>query len=138
MCEGHLGDLRREISALGYPIPETRAETVRRQVGSVHPPQQHQERHVGERLAGLATRKHEAIIGGAMRLHLFEDGERASGQWNPVLAVRFHSRSRHRPSLSQQIEFVPPRAYCLACSSGRQYREFKRAGSNALLLAQRS
>jgi hypothetical protein len=46
VCQGHFGNFAREIRALGTPVAEAGAQTMRRHTGALHTPQQHQERHV--------------------------------------------------------------------------------------------
>src|SRR5262249_20124543 len=89
MCEGRFDYLVLKTSAFARPRLECRAEAVRRQVATLHPAQQHQKRHVGKRLAELATRKHEATIAGAVSLHFFENGKRARGKRDAMLPPRF-------------------------------------------------
>jgi hypothetical protein len=43
---------------------------VRCHITPAHPPQQHQERHITEGSAVLATGKHEGVLGMTMGLHL--------------------------------------------------------------------
>src|SRR5262249_37880017 len=64
MCQRHLPDLGRECGALGTPVGEGRAETMRRQVAPTHPTQDHQERHIRERPPSFATGKYELAFPG--------------------------------------------------------------------------
>ena len=138
MRQRRLDDLAREARALARPVVNVARKPCAVRSSALHAPQQHQERHVGERPAALAAgetqSRHPPI---AVGLHLFEDGERASGQWNAVLPTGFHAPGRNGPSLVQQVDLAPPRNYRLARSGGREDRKFERAGCNALLLAQR-
>jgi hypothetical protein len=46
MGQRHLGDLTREIRALGCPVTERRPKTVHRRVIAAYPSHQHQQRHI--------------------------------------------------------------------------------------------
>jgi len=80
MRQGRLDNLVLKPSALARPSLKRCAEAMRSQIGSPHPPQQHQKRHVAQRSAKLAS-EHIAVglTGRAQRLHLSNDSERRSG-----------------------------------------------------------
>ena len=55
-----LGNFTLEIRPLGGPVPECRTEAMRGQALVPHPPQQHEESHVGQRTA-ISTTEDEIL-----------------------------------------------------------------------------
>jgi hypothetical protein len=90
VCQCHLGDLAREIRALGGPIAKRRTEAVGGEIIAFHSAQQHQEGHVAQRLTAFATREHVrfsrlvCVFTSGARIaepfHLLENGDRPSAQ----------------------------------------------------------
>ncbi len=132
----HLDHFAREARALGCPIAEARPEPVRGQIAPSHPSQKHQESHVAERPASLAAGKDELRFLAVCGFQFFQDGDRARRQGHAMLAAGFHACGRYNPKSFASVDLIPPRADALPGPRGRQDREFERARSNTLLLAQ--
>src|SRR5258706_525999 len=74
----------------------------------------------------------------ACGLHVSEDCKRATTERYPMFPFAFHARAGDSPSLVVPIDLFPLSADALSGSSRRQDCKFKRAGSDALLVAQRN
>src|SRR5258708_616990 len=103
---------------------------------ATHALQQPSKRRIRKWLAGFVAGEYEAIIDVAIRLHSFQDYERAGAERLAMQSAALHALARHGPGLVEQIKLRPPRKSRLAAPSGRQNGELQRPGSRARLLAQ--
>src|SRR5215468_8793688 len=70
--------------------------------------------------------------------HLLEHDEGSIGKRHPMLPSTFHPRSRNRPELRPEIDFVPSCAEYLPGPGGRQNSEFQSPCGRGRTLPQRA
>ena len=78
---------------------------MRRQIAAAHPPQQHQERHVGKAAAGLPPGNTKASAASRLVRCISQDRQRASGQRNAVFAVAAFMRAAGRSKSCRASRF---------------------------------
>src|SRR6516162_6858491 len=122
MRERLLGNLTRESGFVGCPISKRASHPMNRRARYAKPCQDLLHRYMRKR--PVASWAWEDKLARFPLGEPFEDFERPTGEWNPVLAPTFHAMRRNSPNFRRHVDFRPTRAENFARTRGGEDAEF--------------